>query len=148
MRIHEKIFICRECGAAFTKKARKAFYCETCGKKVRSRREMEKRAAADPHVALGVGSGGNQYGENNHQFKDGLSNYRGNFLRDNPQQRCCEICGDDRNIVIHHLDQNRRNNKPENLIMLCKSCHAKVHRNVRHLGVVPEIDRGSEDDHV
>jgi hypothetical protein len=39
----------------------------------------------------------------------------------------CELCGS-RNgrLEIHHKDKNRKNNSPENLILLCSKCHAKL----------------------
>ena len=80
-------------------------------------------------------------GAKNHNFKDGLSNYRVNFYRDNPQQRFCEICGGDQHLVIHHLDRNRKNNNPENLVMVCRSCHAKVHGLASNLGEIPMVER-------
>lgn len=45
---------------------------------------MQKRAEKDPAVKVGVGSGGNQRGKKNHQFKDGRSHYREVFDRENP----------------------------------------------------------------
>jgi len=43
--------------------------------------------------------------------------------------RKCSICGEtNRQIDIHHKDQNRKNNKIENLQVLCASCHAKLHK--------------------
>lgn len=39
----------------------------------------------------------------------------------------CEICGSTNNIDVHHLDCNRANNDPKNLITLCQSCHMRVH---------------------
>jgi len=30
-------------------------------------------------------------------------------------------------LVAHHIDQNRKNNKPKNLIWLCRNCHHLVH---------------------
>lgn len=40
----------------------------------------------------------------------------------------CEICGNDKKTEVHHKDENRENNNPENLITLCKSCHRQVHK--------------------
>ena len=40
----------------------------------------------------------------------------------------CNICGaTTENLEIHHIDQNRDNNKPSNLITLCESCHQRIH---------------------
>jgi len=35
-------------------------------------------------------------------------------------------CVNDENLCIHHIDYNKKNNNPENLITLCNSCHAKT----------------------
>jgi len=40
----------------------------------------------------------------------------------------CQDCGTNQNLVIHHLDENKENNNPENLITLCWSCHMARHR--------------------
>jgi len=41
---------------------------------------------------------------------------------------CCK-CG--RPFVqIHHIDEDKTNNDPDNLIPLCKLCHAEVHSTV------------------
>ena len=39
----------------------------------------------------------------------------------------CEICGYEENTIVHHIDFNRNNNNPHNLITLCKSCHMHLH---------------------
>lgn len=41
---------------------------------------------------------------------------------------CCEICGSNKNVDVHHKDGNPMNNSIENLQRLCRSCHTKVHR--------------------
>ncbi len=45
----------------------------------------------------------------------------------------CEKCSKEetnpRKIQPHHKDRNRKNNNPNNLIVLCKSCHVKTHHN-------------------
>lgn len=121
-----KEFTCRECGTKFLLKAKKAYYCERCRKKLNSIRVMQERYKKDPNIKIGVGSGGNQWGENNSQYIDGRSHYAEKFHR-NIKRDCCSICLSKKNLVVHHLDKNRKNNKMSNLILLCRSCHAKVH---------------------
>jgi rubredoxin len=54
------------------------------------------------------------------------------FDRDN---RKCRVCGTENNLHIHHLDHTGErispNNEPENLILVCLSCHGKYHADVR-----------------
>lgn len=38
----------------------------------------------------------------------------------------CEICGNFGKIK-HHIDYDRSNNNPDNLIVLCYLCHKKIH---------------------
>ena len=109
-----KQFSCRRCGTTFMLRARKAYYCPECRKKHASEYVMQKRAEKDPAVKVGVGSGGNQRGKKNHQFKDGRSHYR--------------------EVFDHHIDGNRKNNAPENLVKICRSCHAQVHGLTRNFG--------------
>ena len=39
----------------------------------------------------------------------------------------CLICGKEYGLNVHHKDENRNNNQPENLVTLCNSCHLRVH---------------------
>lgn len=50
--------------------------------------------------------------------------------------RKCEICGEVNDLTIHHKDHKGRNfmnkgllmnNNVENLMVLCRSCHGKIH---------------------
>lgn len=46
----------------------------------------------------------------------------------------CEICNlhDDDVLIRHHIDSNRKNNNPDNIIILCANCHLRTHkRNFR-----------------
>lgn len=40
----------------------------------------------------------------------------------------CEHCGTTTELEVHHRDLDPSNNVPDNLIVLCDSCHAEVHR--------------------
>ncbi len=48
--------------------------------------------------------------------------------RDDRQCKMCQIKEDSlcRKLDVHHIDYNRDNNNPDNLIALCHSCHAKT----------------------
>ena len=39
----------------------------------------------------------------------------------------CIICGFDKIIDLHHLDENKKNNSPDNLIGLCPNHHKMLH---------------------
>lgn len=126
--VKEKEFVCRRCGKTFTWRARKMYFCPDCARKEKSEYVMRNRAKKDPSVKIGVGSGGNQWGKKNHQFRGGGWNYKGIYATHHEDEvPHCEICFSTDNLCIHHIDKNHSNNDPENLIMLCRRCHAKVH---------------------
>jgi len=39
----------------------------------------------------------------------------------------CQRCDSKKQIQIHHIDWNKENNELDNLILLCNSCHQKLH---------------------
>ena len=45
----------------------------------------------------------------------------------------CVVCDEKLLLDVHHLDGNRKNNKPENLIPLCGTHHAYWHSRYRNL---------------
>ena len=42
----------------------------------------------------------------------------------------CDRCGVSDNLIIHHIDTNRKNNVIDNLQVLCKKCHNRLHKNI------------------
>lgn len=47
----------------------------------------------------------------------------------------CQLCGKqqgNRAFAIHHIDYNKKNNNPDNLITLCCICHAKTGFNRKY----------------
>lgn len=39
----------------------------------------------------------------------------------------CEICGKKGRLDVHHKDHDYNNNNLDNLMVLCRSCHSKIH---------------------
>lgn len=81
-------------------------------------------------------------GENHWNWKGGISfeiypQGWDELLKDSIRQRdgyVCQICGihqDElvRKLDVHHIDYNKDNLDPKNLISLCKSCHMKTNFN-------------------
>lgn len=71
----------------------------------------------------------------NHITKAGRKYLRNNRMKTNPIFKVaeCIVCGRRDVIDIHHIDQNRSNNNPSNLIHLCPSHHALIHRKKAHI---------------
>ena len=44
----------------------------------------------------------------------------------------CPLCDSIENLIVHHIDGNRKNNNPNNLINLCKRCHGHVTWDNKH----------------
>ena len=40
----------------------------------------------------------------------------------------CRVCGT-KGVCIHHIDYDKHNNNPNNLILLCSQCHGKTGHN-------------------
>lgn len=41
----------------------------------------------------------------------------------------CAVCGEPNSVDVHHIDYDKQNSAPENLITLCSSCHSKTNAN-------------------
>ena len=72
-------------------------------------------------------------------YKDGKFSYRNRAFRlQGKTCRRCEFNEDERMLDVHHIDGNRENGRPENLVVLCVWCHALYTRKV--LGLSPNWD--------
>ncbi len=47
--------------------------------------------------------------------------------------KICVRCNSNKNILVHHKDGDRLNNNIENLEVLCRACHSKLHRELSEL---------------
>lgn len=72
-------------------------------------------------------------GENNGNWKEEA--YRTTcFLH---HDKMCVVCGEKLIVEVHHYDENKQNNSPENLIPLCPTHHQYLHS--RHKDLVQHI---------
>lgn len=43
----------------------------------------------------------------------------------------CRKCGTLKDILIHHVDGDRKNNLPSNFATLCRKCHSSLHNYIK-----------------
>lgn len=69
--------------------------------------------------------GGSAYGEYPPEFNAKLRSE----IRKRDEHKC-RLCGIKKyDLDVHHIDEDKSNSSPGNLISLCRSCHRKVHWN-------------------
>jgi hypothetical protein len=51
----------------------------------------------------------------------------------------CVVCGEERIVEVHHMDENNKNNDPKNLVPLCPTHHQYWHSRYRDL-VRPQVE--------
>ena len=66
-------------------------------------------------------------GETNGNYKHGKARGIFQYRRVKPIE-LCELCEKTENLCIHHKDFDHYNNHPDNLQVLCVSCHRSVHK--------------------
>lgn len=52
----------------------------------------------------------------------------------------CIVCGEEKIVAVHHLNENHYDNRPENLIPLCPTHHQYVHSRYKE-EIQPHIDK-------
>lgn len=62
-----------------------------------------------------------RYGESHHSARKITYLIQG-------KEKVCEICGSTKSIDVHHKDGDYNNNNVDNLMIVCRSCHMKIHR--------------------
>lgn len=81
-----------------------------------------------------------QKGEKNLNWKGGISfkSYSINWTDDlkrairKRDHYTCRLCGKEPAISCHHIDYDKKNCNPNNLITLCISCNSKVNKNRKY----------------
>lgn len=46
------------------------------------------------------------------------------------RDKVCQDCGDSKEVQVHHIDSDPKNNSDKNLVLLCKTCHANRHKHM------------------
>lgn len=136
-----KTLVCKECKKEFEFVGRtNAHRCPECRKKYWAKYgnnyAIQRRIKQNPNTKIGVGSGGNQWGQANNQWKP-ISEHRSKKYRAHYRKRCYDVWSKEcavnslhteSRIEIHHIDGNPDNFRPGNLIPLCRDCHWDCHR--------------------
>lgn len=107
-----------------------------------ARKKMERTWFEKGGIPWNIGFGEYIIGENNPNWQEGISfePYSTEFndlLKEKIRKRdkyICQECGSQQNTLsrrldIHHIDYDKKNNNPSNLISLCNSCNLKVNHN-------------------
>jgi len=116
--------VCIKCGNEIPQtKYKNAIYCSIkCRERARSYAYyLRKGKFKKP----GVGSGGNQWGTDNPNYKTGIGTFSKRAFEH--YGRKCNRCGSEEKLLVHHQDEDRTNNELSNLEVLCKRCHQNHH---------------------
>ena len=110
-------------------------YCEYCGKKL-ERKRFPSGALEDFTIfakrkncnmkcmgmaRLKIGKGHDQSFGNAHVTARKIAS---NAM----DMGTCQICGKNGKMDVHHVDWDYQNNTLDNLMIVCRSCHNKIHR--------------------
>lgn len=115
---------CIICNKEFSCSSSRKCCSDICHRKHRTQQSLKYQKAKNPNKLIGIGSGNhpNNKGELSSSYKTGKYSYR------KYNKGFCEKCGNKTNLCVHHINENRNDNKETNLITLCKSCHQKTHK--------------------
>lgn len=96
--------------------------CDYCGKEFRKAKKEIERTSHD-YCSIDC----RNRALNDAKRTPSINNYR-DIAFSNYEHRCA-ICGWDEDadiLEVHHIDENRKHNELENLIILCPICHRKL----------------------
>jgi ribosomal protein L37E len=126
----KELIDCQGCGQRRPHHAKG--YCSSCYKKNVYNKQLHKCKNCGrmrPHKAFGLCAGCHMRLHHYNKVKQYNVKKEHNItleLYTEITQKCA-CCGFDKLITLHHLDGNKKNNNPKNLIGLCPNCHKMIH---------------------
>ena len=78
-------------------------------------------------------------GEQNGNYKDSPTTYRKTCIKKHGD--ACLLCGYSDIIEAHHIDGNRENNSPKNLVPLCPNHHRLIHTKEHKTKLTRELKK-------
>lgn len=112
--------------------------CHTCSKLVWKTLSQKKRSKSgkhfcSKHCATIFVNSYYKTGERHPNYDKGTGSYRRLALRHYEQK--CALCvyNNIKVLQVHHIDGNRTNNKPNNLVILCPTHHQEIALGVTQL---------------
>lgn len=140
----QKTVKCTTCPSIFQFTGRTSpRYCLDCRKKAHRTAVSKFRVKTGAIKHPGVGSGGAQWGQMNHQWMPPekrkakktpyVGNYRNRAYRYWGKQ--CVICGSTDQLCVHHIDGNPSNCTVSNTVPVCLRHHYKLHYRRRNYSV-------------
>lgn len=118
---------CPNCGPLTSKRI--AVCCSNCGQQIwRCPSDIKKNKSGHFYCSRECGNQHkNQLRRESGEWNDSINNYRDRAMKTYKHQCfCCGWSEDFRILEVHHIDENRTNNKIENLCLLCPTCHRKI----------------------
>jgi len=122
-------FCCISCRRVYQSinKQRVTIVCDRCGKEFKVFPSRLKYG--NPHYCSTSCAGNMKRTENERFTRLKTTTWKeirqSVITRDNSR---CRICQSDKSLIVHHIDSwsKSKNDSPDNLITLCRSCHYKV----------------------
>jgi len=93
--------------------------CPVCGKEFQTNKNHKREKVTCSH------SCSNTFFAHKRNLPERYTNYKTICFSKWPKK--CLLCGYEKIVSVHHLDENHNNNNIENLIPLCMNCHGEVH---------------------
>ncbi len=124
---------CQNCGKAYTRKPKLAAKSKACCRRCQAdlQKIERKGMVLTPHSPILW-----KDGAENPNWKGGVSE----VIWRKQLGNACERCKSKRHLVVHHKDEDKRHNDPENLETLCKACH-QAHHCVRDPATGQYVER-------
>lgn len=108
-------------------------YCEYCGKKLERKQYSKKKedlAIFSKRKYCDISCMRRAFVKQGYSLSRTRSSRKSAnnivFLVEGREKRC-ELCGSTSNIDVHHKDGDFCNNNSLNLMVVCRSCHLKIH---------------------